>query len=39
MLQDFRHGRLRDVQDLGRAADGADLHDGVEDFDMTQTHR
>jgi hypothetical protein len=27
------------VQDLGGAADGADLHDGVEDFDMAQTHR
>ncbi|EEF25959.1 conserved hypothetical protein [Ricinus communis] len=39
MLQDFRHGRLRNVQHLRGAADGADLHDGVKDFDMAQAHR
>ena len=38
VLQHFGHGRLRDVQHLGGAADGADLHDGVEDFDMAQAH-
>ena len=38
MLQDLGHGRLRDMQHLGRAADGANLHDGVKYFDMTQPH-
>ena len=38
VLQHFRHRGLRDVEHLGGAADGADLHDGVEHFDVTQTH-
>jgi hypothetical protein len=27
------------VENLGGTADGADLHDGVENFDMAQAHR
>ena len=39
VLQHLGHRRLRDVQHLGGAADGADLHDGVENFYVTQPHR
>jgi hypothetical protein len=38
VLQHLGDGRLRDVQQLRRAADRAGLHDGVEDLDVAQSH-
>ncbi|GGE84501.1 hypothetical protein GCM10008020_31620 [Massilia psychrophila] len=38
MLQHLGDRRLGNVQYLGGAADGANLHDGVEDFYVTQAH-
>jgi hypothetical protein len=39
VLQDLGNRWLGNVENLGGAADGAYLHDGVEDFYVAQTHR
>ncbi|MNP06126.1 hypothetical protein D3C76_980980 [compost metagenome] len=38
VLENLRHRRLGDVQQLRRTADRAGLADGLEHFDVTQTH-
>jgi hypothetical protein len=38
VLEHVAHGGLRDVEVAGRARDRARLHDGVEDFELTQVH-